>query len=50
MWELKKTKRKTKKFDEKMKKLTGELEELMETGLALDEKIKENLKKIGYGF
>jgi type I restriction enzyme M protein len=37
-------------FDEKMKKLTGELEKLMETGQTLDEKIKENLKKIGYGF
>ena len=36
-------------FDEKMKKLTGELEKLMETGQTLDEKIKENLKKIGYG-
>ena len=37
-------------FDEKMKKLTGELEELMKTGMRLDEKIKENLKRVGYGF
>jgi type I restriction enzyme M protein len=37
-------------FDEQMKKLTGELEELIKTGLQLDEKIKENLNKIGYGF
>ena len=37
-------------FEEKMKALTQELAEQMKQGLELDKKIKENLKRIGYGF
>lgn len=35
-------------FDEKMKKLTSELAEQMKKGQKLDERIKKNLKGIGY--
>jgi len=36
-------------FDEKMKRLTSELKQLMEQGQKLDEEIKKNLESIGYG-
>jgi len=35
-------------FEEKMKRLTGELAEQMKEGLRLDKEIKKNLEKIGY--
>ncbi len=37
-------------FNEKMKRLTSELKQLMEQGQKLDEEIKKNLESIGYGF
>ena len=37
-------------FEEKMKRLTKELKEQMEEGKKLDEEIKVNLEKVGYGF
>jgi len=37
-------------FEEKMKRLTEELAKQMEEGKKLDEEIKKNLEKIGYGF
>lgn len=37
-------------FEEKMKRLTAELAKQMEEGKKLDEEIKKNLEKIGYGF
>jgi type I restriction enzyme M protein len=36
-------------FEEKMEKLTSELSELFEESKSLEEKIKENLRGIGYG-
>ena len=36
-------------FEEKMKRLTGELREQMEEGRKLDEAIDANLKELGYG-
>jgi len=35
-------------FDEKMKRLTGKLEEQMAEGAKLEKQIKENLKVLGY--
>ncbi|MEA3329227.1 MAG: class I SAM-dependent DNA methyltransferase [Nanoarchaeota archaeon] len=35
-------------FEEKMKRLTGELKEQMEEGKKLDEEIKKNLKSVGW--
>jgi len=35
-------------FDEKMKRLTGELSKMMKEGRELDEEIKKNLESIGY--
>lgn len=40
----------TEVFEEKMKKLTVELGEQMEKGKKLDDEIKKNLVRIGYGF
>lgn len=37
-------------FDDKMKRLTGELSELFEESDRLQEQIKKNLEAIGYGF
>jgi len=37
-------------FDEKMKRLTSELKQLIEQGQKLDEEIKKNLERIGYDF
>jgi type I restriction enzyme M protein len=37
-------------FEDKMQQLTGALKEQMQKAAALDETIKENLNKIGYGF
>ncbi|HET9057117.1 MAG TPA: class I SAM-dependent DNA methyltransferase [Chitinophagaceae bacterium] len=37
-------------FEEKMQQLTATLKEQMQKAAAIDETIKENLKKIGYGF
>jgi len=37
-------------FEEKMQQLTATLKEQMQKATAMDETIKENLKKIGYGF
>jgi type I restriction enzyme M protein len=37
-------------FDEKMKRLTGELAEQMAEGQRLDAEIRANLERIGYGF
>jgi type I restriction enzyme M protein len=34
-------------FEERVKKLTAELKEQMEESVKLDERIKENLKKVG---
>ena len=36
-------------FDEKMKRLTSELSQQMKQGEQLDEGIKKNLERIGYG-
>lgn len=37
-------------FEEKMKRLTGELSQQMDEGKKLNEEIKKNLASIGYGF
>ena len=37
-------------FEEKMQKLISELKQQMEEGTRLDEEIKKNLEKIGFGF
>jgi type I restriction enzyme M protein len=34
-------------FEERVRKLTAELKEQMEESVKLDERIKENLKKVG---
>jgi len=36
-------------FDEKMKKMTAELKQLIEEGQKLDDELKKNLERIGYG-
>jgi hypothetical protein len=48
MWELRKLRRRTIPFEEKMERLTAKLEEQFAAGARLEAEIRDNLKGLGY--